>query len=141
MHVLLDTNTLIAGVISPNGAPRRLLDAARAQQFAFCTSDTLLAELLGVLGREKFASRLAQAGLTPAGIVDELRRLAAMVIAATSASRVVSGDADDDHVIAAAFFTRAELIVSGDAHLLSLKQYRDIAIVTAGEALQRIGIA
>ena len=141
MRIVLDTNILISGIISSQGAPRRLLNAARAQHFAFCSSDTLLAELLGVLEREKFATRLTHAGLTPAGIVNELRSLAEIVITPTNASRVVPGDADDDHVIAAAFFTRAELIVSGDVHLLSLKQYQDIAIVNAGEALQRIGIA
>jgi hypothetical protein len=34
--------------------------------------------LLDVLSREKFAARLAQAGLTPQNIVGELRRLAYM---------------------------------------------------------------
>ena len=78
MRVVLDTNTLVSGVISPGGPPRRLLDGAGAQAFELCSSATLLAELLDVLSREKFASRLAQAGLTPQGIVGELRRLAYM---------------------------------------------------------------
>ena len=49
----------------------------------------------------KVAARLAQAKLTPAGIVDDLRRLA-IVVAPTSVSRVVPTDPDDDHVLAAA---------------------------------------
>ncbi len=78
MRCVLDTNLLVSGVISA-GLPRRLVDAAKAGEFEFCTSETLLAELLDVLSREKFAGRLAQAGLTPARIVDDLRHLAILV--------------------------------------------------------------
>lgn len=78
MRVVLDTNTLVSGVISPGGPPRRLLDAVRSQFIELCSSGPLLAELLDVLSREKFAARLRQAGLTAGGIVVELRRLAHM---------------------------------------------------------------
>jgi len=63
-------------VISAGGPPRRLLDGARLQTFEMCSSIVLLAELLDVLSREKFAARLTQAGLTPLIIVGELRRMA-----------------------------------------------------------------
>jgi len=79
VRVVLDTNTLVSGVISAGGPPRRPLDGARIQAFEMCSSTVLLAELLDVLSREKFAARLAQAGLTPLGIVSELRRMAHMV--------------------------------------------------------------
>jgi putative PIN family toxin of toxin-antitoxin system len=65
VRVVLDTNTLVSGVISPGGPPRRLLNGVRSQVIELCSSATLLAELLDVLSREKFAARLAQAGLTP----------------------------------------------------------------------------
>ncbi|MFM8330069.1 MAG: putative toxin-antitoxin system toxin component, PIN family [Candidatus Methylumidiphilus sp.] len=72
MRVVLDTNTLVSGVISANGPPRRLLNAARAQAFTWFTSPALLAELLDVLSREKFTQRLSQAGLSAQGIVSDL---------------------------------------------------------------------
>ena len=55
MRVVLDTNTLVSGVISPAGPPRRLLNGVRSQAIELCSSATLLAELLDVLSREKFA--------------------------------------------------------------------------------------
>lgn len=141
MRVVLDTNTLVSGVISAGGPPRQLLDGARAQAFELCSSTTLLAEFLDVLGREKFTTRLSQAGLTPQSIVMELRRMA-NVVAPTHVCRVIKEDADDDHVLACAVAAQAELIVSGDKHLHSLNgQYQGIPIVRPAEAIRIIQIA
>lgn len=139
MRVVLDTNTLVSGVISPGGPPRRLLDGARAQRFELCSSATLLAELLDVLSRGKFATRLAQAGETPQGIVGELRRMATMA-APQVVPRVIEHGADDDHVLACALAGQADLIVSGDKHLLGLGgQYEGIRIVAPADAVKLIG--
>jgi putative PIN family toxin of toxin-antitoxin system len=138
VRVVLDTNTLVSGVISPGGPPRRLIDGARAQTFELGSGATLLAELLDVLGREKFSVRLSQAGLTPQGIVTELRRIA-HVAAPAHVPRVIVEDADDDHVLACALSAQAELIVSGDKHLHSLNgQYQGIPIVRPAEAISII---
>lgn len=139
MRGVLDTNTLVSALLSPHGPPRRLLDDARAQVFELCSSPVLVAELLDVVSREKFAKRLAAAGLTPLGIVGEIRRLAIMA-APVNVPRVVADDPDDDHVLACALTAQADLIVSGDKHLLNLGgQYQGIAIVTPAQAVQLVG--
>lgn len=138
MRVVLDTNALVSGVISAGGPPRRLLDGARAQTFELCSSTVLLAELLDVFSREKFSVRLAQAGLTPLSIVGELRRMAHMVVP-DNVPRVIESDPDDDHIVACAVASQADLIVSGDKHLHSLGgQYKGIRIVSPTEALEFI---
>jgi putative PIN family toxin of toxin-antitoxin system len=137
MRIVIDTNLLVSGVISA-GLPRQLVDAAKAAEFELCTSEILLAELLDVIARDKFAARLAQAGLTPLAIVEDLRALA-VVVSPTSVPRVVPTDPDDDHVFAAALTGAADLIASGDKRdLLPLGNYQGIPIVTAREALKRI---
>jgi uncharacterized protein len=50
----------------------------------------------------------------------------------------VARDPDDDEVLALAFAAQVDLIVSGDDHLLSLKTFRGIPLVTAAEAANRI---
>lgn len=112
MRFVLDSNLLVSGVIAAR-LPRRLVDGAKAGEFELCTSDVLLAKLLDVLSREKFAARLRQARLTPQGIVDDLRWLA-VVASPTDVLLVVSTDPDDDHVIGAAVAGQVDLIASGD---------------------------
>ena len=80
MRLVIDTNVLVSGVIG-QGPPRQLVDGIMAGTFEFATSDALLAELLEVLSRRKFANRLEQAGLTARGIVSDLARLALIVAA------------------------------------------------------------
>ena len=118
--------------------PRRLVDGAKSGEFEICTTEVLLAELLEVLSRGKFAARLAQAGLTPQGIVDDLRRIA-VIVSPTDTPRVVPTDPDDDHVIAAAVTGAADLIASGDKRdLLPMGSHDGISIVTAREAVERL---
>lgn len=136
VRVAIDTNTLVSAPISPHGPPRRLFDGARAQVFELRSSPVLMPELLDVVSREKFAKRLAAAGLTPIGIVGEIRRLAVMA-APLSVPRVVANDADDDHLLACALTAQADLIASGDKHLLGLGDSYQ-GIVSPTQAVQRI---
>ena len=139
MRVVLDTNTLVSGVISANGPPRRLLTAARQQAFEWYTSPALLEELLDVLSREKFTQHLSRVGLSAQGIVSDLQRIAHLVVP-SRVPRVIEQDPDDDQVLACAIAAQAELIVSGDKHLLSLGgYYQGIRIVTPAETISIIG--
>lgn len=137
VRLVLDTNLLVSGVIA-TGLQRRLLEGARTGEYELCTSEVLLAEVLEVLSRGKFALRLSHAGLSPQGIVDDLRRLA-VVVSPPDVPRWVLTDPDDDHVIAAAVAGQADLIASGDKRdLLLMGSVQGIPIVTAREAVERL---
>ena len=60
------------------------------------------------------------------------------LVSPTHTPRVVAHDPDDDHVIASAVAANAKSIVSGDKHLLSIKSYQNITILSPAEALQVI---
>lgn len=133
---VLDTNIVASGLLW-NGTPARLLDAAQRDEVALFTSRILLAELVRILRREKFAKAIAASGLTLDALVLGYAELATPVTPALIAPMILD-DPDDDHVLACALAAQADLIVSGDHHLLDLKTYQDIHIVTASEALQLI---
>lgn len=136
MRLVLDTNTALSGLLW-GGTPGRLIDAAEIGQVELASSAALLAELQGVLSREKFAWQLAKRGITVADVFDGY---AAMVSIATPAAiaPTIMRDPADDQVLAAALAAQADLIVSGDAHLLDLKSFQGIKIVTAAVAVERI---
>ena len=48
---------------------------------------------------------------------------------------MIEADPDDDVVLACAVAARAKVIVSGDSHLLTLKEYQGIEIVTARDLI------
>ena len=136
VRVVADTNTVISGLLW-HGAPRHILDAARAGAIALYTSASLLAELAEVLPRPKFAQRLAQAHVTARTLVLGYAALAWLIAPATIGP-VVAADPDDDAVLACAVAARADAIVSGDSDLLTLESYEGIPIITAAQCMARL---
>jgi putative PIN family toxin of toxin-antitoxin system len=136
VRLVLDTNTALSGLLW-GGTPGRLIDAAEAGQVELASSAALLAELQGVLSREKFARQLAKRGITVADVFDGYAAMVTLVAPAAIAP-TITRDPADDQVLAAALAAQADLIVSGDAHLLDLKSFKGIEIVTAAVAVERI---
>lgn len=118
MRLVLDTN-VFASAILWGGLPRLLLQAGREKRVSLFTSAPLLAELTDILVRRKLAALVRPATITP----------------------TVLNDPDDDQVLACAVFARADLIVSGDRHLLDLGRYGDVPLVKPAEAIRLIASA
>ena len=116
---------------------RQVLEAARTGTLQLYTTSSLLAEIQDVLQRPKFAHRLSLASVTSRNLVMGYAALARLIEPAVI-EPVILPDPDDDAVLACAVAARAEAIVTGDAHLLNLKQYEGIPILTAAQLLTRI---
>lgn len=136
MRVVADTNIVVSGLLW-KGNPRRVLDAARNGTIDLFTSIVLLTELEDVLNRERFAERLASADVSSRELVFGYAALAS-VIQPAKIEPVIFADPDDDAVLACAIAAQAEIVVSGDSHLLGLSQYRDIAILTAADLAMKV---
>lgn len=135
MRLVLDTNTVVSGLLWGN-TPSRLIDAGLQGHIELFTSQVLLLELEDVLPRRKLARRVAASGLSVAQLVARYALLAQSV--SPAAIERVSVDPNDDHVLACALAAQADLIVSGDRHLLTLKTYQGIPIVSPAESLTRV---
>jgi putative PIN family toxin of toxin-antitoxin system len=135
MNIVLDTNTVISALFW-KGAPRQALDLARSGTFTLFTSPDLLAELADVLGRKKFSARLEQANTTVEELVFGYAALA-KTVRPISIAAVITADPDDDKVLACAKTANAEMIVSGDSHLLDLHDYQGIKIMTVNQLLDQ----
>ena len=53
-------------------------------------------------------------------------------------SGVIPDDPDDEKVLACALQGQADLIVSGDRHLLDLGKFQGVSIITARALLERL---
>ena len=135
MRLVLDTNTVVSGLLWDN-EPSRLIDEGLQGRVELFTSQALLLELGDVLPRRKLAQRVAASGLSVAQLVARYAVLAQSVLPA-DISRIAT-DPDDDQVLACALAARADLIVSGDADLLNLKAYQGMPIVTVAEVLMQL---
>lgn len=141
MRIVLDTNVVLSALLW-RGTPHQLLTSiAQSPGIQLYSSHALLEELADVLTRPAISKRLALIGKSQREVLADY--IEAIELAEpTSVPRVVSGDADDDQVIAAAVAARADLIVSGDRkHLLPLGRHQGIDIVDAAEAARRIATA
>jgi uncharacterized protein len=101
------------------------------------TSLALLAELAEVIARAKFARRLRAAELSATTLVQDYARLA-QIVEPQALPPPLSRDPDDDVVLATAAAASAQLIVPGDADLLTLGSFRSIRILPARAALALI---
>ena len=137
MKLVVDTNVLVSAFLW-QGTPGKLIELAGEKECQLFTSRTLIDELAEVLQRKKLAKQVQSTGLTVAQMLHNFQRLATTVTARRLAQQV-SRDTDDDAVLACALAAQADLIVSGDADLLVLKQFQGIRIVTAAQALKNFG--
>ena len=138
MRLVLDTNAAVSGLLW-HGNPGKLIDAAQAGSLTLYTTAPLLAELHGVLGREKFAKHLHVRGLSVTQVFEGYAALATVVVPAIIPPAIID-DPDDDAVLACAVAANADLVVSGDPHLVKLVQYEGIPIVAPAEAVKRLGL-
>lgn len=136
MRVVLDTN-VVASALLWGGTPERLIELAGEGPFEFYTSEALLAELAGILDRSKFAAKLAQKNLAVADVVARYRELA-QVVDAPPVEETGLRDPDDAAVLACALAARADAIVSGDADLHALGDYRGIVVLSPADCLKRV---
>lgn len=79
MRLVVDTNAAVSGLLW-QGNPGKLLDAAQAGSVTLYASAPLLAELHGVLGREKFAKHLQVRGLNATQVFEGYAALSTVVV-------------------------------------------------------------
>ncbi len=132
LRVVLDTNVLVSAIIS-DGKSRDLLRKGIANQFSIITSDLILKELATVLHRPKFKTNEEEIKT----IILALTR-STEVVSVTSKLVAVKKDPKDNMIIQTAYDGNAEIIVTGDIHLLALQDFRGIKIITVQSMLELI---
>ncbi len=131
MKAVLDTNVLISAYVFPGGKPEAVYRLALEGRLEIGTSRTLLAEFGRVLD-QKFDW---DPGRVEAAVA-QITRIAT-IVEPREAIQVVKADPADDRVLEAARAFDADVIVSGDQHLLDLGAWSEIEIISSAEFVAR----
>ncbi|MCL6106498.1 MAG: putative toxin-antitoxin system toxin component, PIN family [Actinobacteria bacterium] len=99
------------------------------RQFKLYTSNDILKETVRVLASDKFQFTRDEIADAVASIIE-----AADVVEPKTKISVVS-DEPDNRILECAIKTMADYLVSGDAHLLDLKEYKGIRILKPAQFL------
>lgn len=128
--VVFDTNVLISGYLW-SGSPRHAIQLVKSGEFRLLYCKESIDELVRVLSM-KFALDSTEIYRILLDIKGMGRK-----VSISSKEHPVNDDATDNLFINLAIDGSAEIIVSGDSHLLKLKRYKGIEIVTVSEFLKR----
>lgn len=129
LSVVVDTNVYISAIFW-GGKPRHVIDLGRDGKIQIFTSEDIEQEILDKL-MTKFGLDSDDAGIVMADFSTFTKP-----IRISRRIRAVKDDPDDDKFIECAVECNAEFIISGDKHLLNMKKYEGIDIISAATFLK-----
>lgn len=130
LRIVFDTNVLVSSVFW-EGNESRLIELAEKGIFEAFTSPFILDEVVNVLSSVKFqlnedqVESIAEYFLSIMHIVEPRLNI-----------DIIHDDPSDNRIIECAVSCNANIIVSGDKHLISLKKFRSIKIISSHETLK-----
>ena len=129
MRVVLDVNVLVSAAISAGGNPGKILDLWEKDEFDVVISPSILEELERVIHYPKIQQKYN----LPEEHVDKFLGLIgnqAIVANPPKKLNVIERDPSDNRYLECAREGNASYIVTGGKHLLDLKEYNGIVILT-----------
>ena len=131
LRLVLDSNVFISALLF-GGPPRAIIEKTVAGQFHAAISLAIMDEIRDVLRRPKF-------GLSEEQILAFIAEVQDLCEIVTPENKVyaVNNDPDDNRILECALAAHADVIVSGDSHLLELKQWRQIPIYAPSDFLRK----
>jgi putative PIN family toxin of toxin-antitoxin system len=129
MKVVFDTNVYVSAFLIPGSLAQDAFLCAQRRQATLFTSVAILTETAGV-----FRTKFQQEEEDVAAALRLIGRAATIV--KPSVKITVLEDIPDNRILECAVEAGADLIVTGDHHLLRLKTYHDVAIIRVADFLR-----
>jgi len=135
LRVVLDTNVIISGLLWGK-TTKILFDLADTRQITICLTPKIIEEISRVLNYPKIRKQLDSINLTIDEIINYLLQTSELY--SDISIDINLSDVSDRIFVAAAIVSGVSYIVTGDKHLLALKKFQDIKIVTPNQFLKEI---
>jgi putative PIN family toxin of toxin-antitoxin system len=138
MRVVVDTNVLISAFIFNRSAPHQVLQLVRTGEVVIVLSTALFDELARVIRYPHLRQIAKYTDDQLDRFLTNLRETAVWVEVGEPLA-VVTGDETDNRFVELAIAGNARYIISGDKrHLLKVRRYQGIEVVSAAEFLALI---
>lgn len=134
MRVVLDANIFISALISRQGNPAKILDKWQKREIEVVVSSAIIAEIDRVMGYERLQKKYPRIQEERAGLIEDLKGFATVVEPQQRLS-VVQADESDNRYVECAVESGANYIVTGDPHLLAVKEYQGIVVISPATLL------
>jgi putative PIN family toxin of toxin-antitoxin system len=131
MKAVFDTNVLISALIKA-GKPRDLI-FRMANEETLVLSKGIIEEFVTVAQHARIRKYVNSRDVD---VFLSFLNTHAKLVRVSSKFSVVEADPADDVILRTAYDAKANFVVSGDRHLLSLGEFRGIRIVTIDEMMQ-----
>jgi uncharacterized protein len=137
MLIVPDTNILISWLLNSSSYPRQLVYLWEEKRIQFALSEPILEELRRVLTYPDIAQVHQKTERQLNQLIADLRT-GSQIFPGNYIVQAVQADPADDKFLACALEAQADAVVSGDPHLLNLKWYQGIPIISAKECVEQI---
>ena len=131
MNIVIDTSVVISAFLF-GGVPGEFIELWKKGTVTPLITEKIMDEYLRVLTYPKF--KLSQEEIHY--IIHQEILPFFKVVKSKPGLKVIVKDPDDDKFIQCAIAGKAQTIISGDHHLLALKSYKEIRILTPSEFLE-----
>jgi putative PIN family toxin of toxin-antitoxin system len=135
---VIDTNLFVSSLLNRQGAPARVIDAWRNRNYLLVVSEAILTEVRRVISSPRIQSKYSILDQDIEALLVLLNQEALVVAGQADVAGAVPDDPQDEIFLACALDGKADLIISGDKHLLNLQEYQNIPILTAGQFLDKL---
>ncbi|HIJ35858.1 MAG TPA: putative toxin-antitoxin system toxin component, PIN family [Deltaproteobacteria bacterium] len=136
LKVVLDTNVFVSSLLSKAGSPAMVIDSWRAGQYLIVTSRSIISEIKRVVEASDIRKKYGLTDDLIERLILLLEKDAIVVPGLSAVAGAIPKDPTDEMFLAVALDARADLIVSGDRHLLDLGEYKQIPILTVRQFLE-----
>jgi len=126
IKVVIDTNVYLSGIIF-GGSPRKVLELAKDKRIKAFSSPSLLLEVSQKLNKKfSWSEEKVKTVLKAISKITE-------VVEPKIKLKVVKEDPSDNKILQCAVVAKVNYIITGDKHLLKLKEYQGISKLVSRE--------
>ena len=138
LRVVLDTNVFVSSLLVKVGVPAQIIDAWRDRRYVLVMSPAIIAEMRSTLNYPRIRRKYSITDEDVEGLIVLVQHDGLLVPGEADVAGAIPTDPTDEKILACALDGRADLVVSGNLHLLDLVQYQGIPILNARQFLERL---